>query len=243
MQDDRDNFAAVADEVQLDPIQKGLSWHRHPLALLVEAADDVCYSILDIEDGARLGHVDWSDASKLMMALASKMKSFKRERIEKGHIRERIGYLRAMAITQLIDECSRLFLEKEDEILSGKYTLSLTDDIASHGELGALKELAFKCCYNAPSVVEIELAGYETLGGLLAHFIPAVSTAPALRKTRPGQERKALSLLRGRNVDVDDTTIYRRILRVTDLVSGMTDRYALSTYRRLKGISVPGRIG
>ena len=96
---------------------------------------------------------------------------------------------------------------------------------------------------NAADVIEIELAGYEALGGLLEHFIPAVVPDEASREGRPGREKKALELLRQRGVRIDEPSRYSRILRVTDYVSGMTDRHALATYRRLKGIAIPGRIG
>lgn len=241
---DRDNFKLVANEVQLDLIETDTSWHRHPLALLVEAADDICYSILDIEDGARLRHLEGHQAIQLMESVACKLDGFDKSRLHGQADKAKIGYLRAMAIGQLIRECAELFIEAEADIMSCKFTSPIADHIPSHAELEALKQLAFQRCYNAPSVVEIELAGYEALGGLLGHFVPAVFTdiAPKARDARPKKEQKALALLRGRNVNVDEQSLYHRILRATDLVSGMTDRHALSTYRKLKGISIPGRI-
>jgi dGTPase len=105
----------------------------------------------------------------------------------------------------------------------------------------AQRELKVKV-YQAADVLEIELAGYVALGGLLAHFVPAVVTDPADRQRRPEREGKALELLRRRGVQVDSASLYERVLRVTDFVSGMTDRHALGTFRRLKGIAIPGRI-
>jgi dGTPase len=148
-----------------------------------------------------------------------------------------------MAIGQMIEESAGTFLDVEAGIRGGVHDVALGDVIPSHVELDALKKLARKQCYRAADVIEIELAGYEALGGLLEHFIPAVVPGNEARKARPEREQKALELLRQRGVHVDEPSQYSRILRVTDYVSGMTDRHALATYRRLKGIAIPGRIG
>ena len=87
------------------------------------------------------------------------------------------------------------------------------------------------------------MAGYEALGGLLLHLVPAVVSPPDVRTDLPKQRHKTLVLLAGRGVNVSERGLYERILRVTDHVSGMTDRHALTTYRKLHGISVPGRVG
>jgi dGTPase len=246
-QDDLQALAAVAKESGL-PVAIGQSgtnsWTRHPLAFLVEAADDICYSILDIEDGVRLRHVDAKEAEDLLVAVASKAPAFAADRLKVFHEpRLRVGYLRAMAIGQMIEESADKFLEVEATILRGGQDVALGDIIASRDELEALKKLARKQCYKAAEVIEIELAGYEALGGLLGHFIPAVVPDPAASAGTPERQQKALELLRQRSVRVDEESRYRRILRVTDYVSGMTDRHALATYRRLKGIAIPGRIG
>jgi dGTPase len=222
----------------------GRSWSRHPLAFLVEAADDICYSILDIEDGVRLRHVDAGAAESLLGAVAAKGQAFSLSRLNASdEPRARVAYLRATAIGQMIEESARVFLDVEARVLRGEHDVALGDLIPSHVELDALKKLAHKHCYNAADVIEIELAGYEALGGLLEHFIPAVVPDEASREGRPGREKKALELLRQRGVRIDEPSRYSRILRVTDYVSGMTDRHALATYRRLKGIAIPGRIG
>lgn len=246
-QEDRATLEAIATAMGLHPsVSKagGRSWSRHPLAFLVEAADDICYSILDIEDGVRLRHVDVGEAESLLTAIAAKGRGFSSERLNTfKEPRTRVGYLRAMAIGQMIEESAGTFLDVEAGIRGGVHDVALGDVIPSHVELDALKKLARKQCYRAADVIEIELAGYEALGGLLEHFIPAVVPGNDARKARPEREQKALELLRQRGVHVDEPSQYSRILRVTDYVSGMTDRHALATYRRLKGIAIPGRIG
>lgn len=242
-QAERDIFRAVAEELHLKAIKSGESWHRHPLSLLVEAADDICYSILDIEDGVRLGHVPSEEAIDALRRLASKFPPYNPERCSRQPVKAMMGYLRALSIGQLVKECATKFLEKEEEILRGEFTESLAAAIPSSSELAALTELAQRLCYRAPSVIEIEMAGYESLGGLLSRFVPAVASPIGDRGGLSKQERRTLALLEGRNVNLSEKSVYERILRVTDLVSGMTDRHALTSYRKLCGISIPGRIG
>lgn len=222
----------------------GRSWSRHPLAYLVEAADDFCYSILDIEDGTRLGLVRQERAEELLIPIAQKAEAFSHQRLASlGEAKKgRLGYLRAIAIAQLVDEASQCFLDSESAIVAGGFDRSLAKSIPSAAELAALQDYAKAQCYSAPDVLEIELAGYEALGGLLRRFVEAVTVDESERESSK-RIRSAYSLLakRGGGVNVEDA--YSRILRVTDYVSGMTDRHALVTFRRLHGIAVPGRAG
>lgn len=238
-QDDRPAFAALARETGLVALEAGgaAMWARHPLAFLVEAADDICYSILDIEDGVRLGHVAAAVAEELLAALATAADPARLAAC--GSHLERIGYLRALAIGRMIHACVEVFLDNEAAILAGTYGATLADHIADAAKLQALQALAFETCYRAPEVIEIELAGYRALGGLLSTFVPAAAAdtpaSPVIGKTR--------ALLAGRGVKLTGGSAYERILRVTDYVSGMTDRHALATFRRLTGITIPGRLG
>jgi dGTPase len=116
----------------------------------------------------------------------------------------------------------------------------LPEAIPSKDALEGLTSLARQKCYCARDVLELELAGYEALGGLLECFVPAVTSNDEADK----RAEKVRSLLESRGVRLDDdASDYNRIMRVVDFVSGMTDRYALAMYRRIKGISIPGRVG
>jgi dGTPase len=243
-QEDRHVLDAVAAQVGLIKHRshsEGNAWCRHPLAFLVEAADDICYSILDIEDGVRLGHASLAEATNLFRPLAQRAAGFSQERLRgfEGSPKACVGYLRAMAIGTLISECVDTFLNLEQLILDGTQPKGLAKEIPSKAELRALTEFARTNCYQARSVVEIELAGYEALGGLLECFVGSVV------RDEGGTEREQRFrlLLPKRGGDLRDRTLYGRILRATDYVSGMTDRHALATYRRLKGIALPGRAG
>ena len=235
-QDERAAFVALAGETGLAAIGDAAMWARHPLAFLVEAADDICYSILDIEDGVRLGHVEARVAEDLLAALASSVDPGRLDRC--GDHMERIGYLRAIAIGHMIRQCVDVFVDNEAQILAGAYQVSLADHIPDAAKLQALKDLAFERCYRAPEVIEIELAGYQALGGLLSRFVPAAANEPGANALHD----KTRALLAGRGVKLAGASVYERVLRVTDYVSGMTDRHALATFRRLTGITIPGRL-
>jgi dGTPase len=185
----------------------------------------------------RLGHVAAAVAEDLLAALATSVDPARLAAC--GSHLERIGYLRALAITRMIRACVEVFVDSEAAILAGSHGASLADHIPDAARLRALQTLAFDTCYRAPEVIEIELAGYRALGGLLSTFVPAATAdtpaSPLADKTR--------ALLVGRGVDLTGGSAYERILRVTDHVSGMTDRHALATFRRLTGITIPGRLG
>ncbi len=243
---ERDAFRALCDDVGLLPIEvpgaEAVEAHaRHPLAYLVEAADDICYSILDIEDGVRLNLVTAAEAEERLLPIVRR-DPHHRETATVRSPRDRVGLLRAVAINQLVNECVEAFLASESALREGREARTLKDVIPSGGELAALNGFAREKCYQSAPVLEIELAGYEAIGGLLEDFVDAVVSAEGKPSTR---QKKVLELLRNQSEEESESpepTRYGRLLRVTDYVSGMTDRYALALYRRVRGISVPGRL-
>jgi len=233
-------FSALAEETGLLSLGDSV-WARHPLAYLVETADDICYSILDIEDGARLGHVAHAEVEARLRGLASLSSRFDEGRINAfSEPMDRIGYLRALAIGRLIDQAASVFLDKETQILDGTHGTSLADDIPNANELQGLKNLAFEKCYRAADVLEIELAGFEALGGLLGMFATAAAFDDSATDI-PERFVRVRALLERRGVPLKGLPLYERLVRVADHVSGMTDRHALATFRRLTGIAIPGR--
>ena len=216
------------------------TWRRHPLAFLVEVADDTCYLIVDLEDAAKLGFVPYRDAECLLADLAGN--SVSNGRLERLHDpKERLEYLRAKAIGRLLENAAAVFLENEDAILSGEFDDELLSLSPLAVPLQAVLRLAKDTIYSARPALEIETAGFEVLGALLGLFTNAVE-AKAGHGRFTTRERMLLQLLpvqflgHGGEPDPDP---YIRLLQVADFVAGMTDSYAVDMYRKLKGFDLP----
>lgn len=240
-------------------VPDGDGWRRHPLGWLVEAADDICYRILDLEDGVRLKLIPESEAKEALFKVVSRFPDKITPRRE-----EPIGRLRAQAINGLLRNVGELYEARWDAIREGSMDRSLTDDDSCRDLLDDLGALVAKHCYRNDAVLEIELAGYEILGAILGRAIPAallfqgvpagVNGVPAEQRERvegafsrtrlsmPGdaEARKVLTRLHLLDEVRKAVTAYAAIQLVTDYVSGMTDSFAVSLYRHLHGISLPG---
>jgi dGTPase len=225
-------FAEVAETVGLIPRAEG-AWFRHPLTFLVEAADDTCYLVVDIEDGVQQGCVSPEQAEALLLDLAGGIEGASRLKYLEGPKR-RIEYLRARAIGRLVDEAARIFLENEAAILEGSFDQALFD-VSPVGEtLHKVRQVAEEQIYNARQVMEVMAAGYEVISGLLDGYVDGACGPQTARN------RVWANLL---PADFDQTACessYLRLLQVADMIAGMTDSYAVSAYRRLKGIELPG---
>ncbi|MEQ1586938.1 MAG: deoxyguanosinetriphosphate triphosphohydrolase [Cyclobacteriaceae bacterium] len=213
-------------------------WARHPLAFLVEAADDICYNIIDLEDGCRLGLVSVNETIELLAGiLRQDFNPDKAARIKS--VDEKIGVLRAMAIGKLINDVVDVFLHYETEILSGQFDQALTDLGAYKNELKQIIDISIERIYLARHVVEIESAGFEVLPGLLDEFIKA-----AEHLVKKNQARKYSNLARllpqetASIILTNPDNTYLHFREVVDFVSGMTDRHALSLYRKIKGFEI-----
>ena len=232
--DDETLFSRIASELGLVEKQSGV-WARHPLAFLTEAADDICYRIVDLEDGHRLGRVTFKQTEDLLKPLAFKLGedpltgSYGKIPDDKG----RVEYLRARSINTLIFDAVRAFEENYDAIMQGEFEEELLACSQYKSEIKAIKDLSKKAVYSAPHVLQVEAAGFEVLAGLLKRVVPALVSG----ENRTSADRKVLELVpdqfkRGENE-------YRRLLSATDFISGMTDSYAVTLYRRLSGIELP----
>ncbi|GHT94921.1 dGTPase [Betaproteobacteria bacterium] len=239
-QDDAAAFARVAHATGLDA-RAPFAWHRHPLAFLVEVADDTCYLIVDLEDAARLGFVRNEDAETLLADLAGdSVTGGKLTRISEP--KERIEYLRAKAIGRLLEGAAAVFLENEADIVAGRFDEGLLEASPAATPLQAVKKIAKENIYVARPALEIETAGFEVLGGLLSLFIAAVESGAGQRPMTT-REKMLLKLLPKQFLGAQgkpDANPYLRFLRIADFVTGMTDSYAVDLYRKLKGIDLPG---
>ncbi len=236
-QSEQDLFGEVATQLELIRVGDH-TWSRHPLAFLVEAADDICYSIIDLEDGCRLGLVSFDQTVELLAGILKE--SFDPKKL--GQIPgqdEKIGVLRALAIGKLIDECAAVFLDKEAEILDNRYDQALADNCDSSNALKEISNLSIEKIYRARHVVEIESAGYEVLPGLLEEFAKAGKLY--IEKKLPKKYENLIRLLPPEimaGIDEAPESHYTMLRNIIDFVSGMTDRHALSLYRKIKGISL-----
>lgn len=237
-QTEKNIFREVASELEIPQPNPG-SWQRHPLAFLVEAADDICYSIIDLEDGCSLGLVSYEEARSLFESVISKNKSKLGKLDSLSNQPEKIGYLRALAIADLMEECTTLFLDYEKDILSGKFDRALCDECNSKDALKQIIKISIDKIYCARDVVEIEAAGHEVLPGLLDEF---TKTGEFLM--RKGDSRKYRNLQKLLPGEVETTitsnpgNYYAMLRTVVDFISGMTDRHAISLYRKIKGMSL-----
>ena len=231
-------FAEVATELELIGWGKEV-WCRHPLAYLVEAADDICYSIIDLEDGCSLGLVSFTEAKHLFEAVITKSKS-KLGKLEGIRSQaEKIGYLRALAIADLMEECTTIFLDHENEILNGKFDKALCDVCPSKEALKQIIKISIDKIYCARSVVEIEAAGHEVLPGLLEEFTKACTLIMEQKTSRKYSNlQKLLPDGMISSIKADPKNYYMMLRNTIDYISGMTDRHAISLYRKIKGMSL-----
>ena len=239
-QADRALFADVATTLGLTPLgsESGQSWCRHPLAYLVEAADDICYLIIDVEDAARLRRLSFADAFELLAPLVAAPD--RGRALTLGDQEQRLELLRAKAIGYLIDQVHSCFMDLEDDILAGRFDAELLARIPAAAALRTIKASAVEHIYYAPEVVQVGTAGFRVLAGLLEAFVAAMRERAERGDKASSRSRMLLHLLPssgGAEPPSDDP--YTQLLTVTDFVAGMTDSYALSLYRKITGISLP----
>ncbi len=239
MEAEEEYFAEIAHGLGLGHRAQGI-WVRHPLAYLVEAADDICYHVVDVEDAYRLGILRYEDVEGVLAGIIDDAGLAHRLGAmcdDKG----RIEYLRARSINALVEQAAHRFLAIESELRAGGHDVALLSEVSAAKGMQALRALGEQRIYMAPPVVEIEAAGFEVLAGLLAVFGGAIEAQA--RDQLNARDRMRLKLIPpqflGPNGGVHPDP-YQRLLRLTDFVSGMTDTYAVSLYKKVTGISLPG---
>ncbi len=232
---EREAASFVADHLGLiprsAPDEKYLCWCRHPLAYLMEAADDICYRIADIEDGYFSGLLDFGHTRDLFSPfLTGKQLDYVRDLEEKEEKDSCIHYMRALAIGRSIQAAVDSFTSHEEELLQGSMEQSLIDSSELAAPLNGLYQYAIKNVYQAREVIEVEAMGYKVLGELIDFFMEWVDHPSS------GQARKVAIMLQGTKLPRDDEGRNARLTHMLDYISGMTDSFALETYRKLTGI-------
>lgn len=229
-QAEKDLFAQVAETVGLIRRNDNVAWwSRHPLAFLVEAADDICYSIVDIEDAFRMGYFSFHEARNLLQNIAGlNLNELRENQASKAEI---IKHLRAESINKLVTEAAEIFLGYEPKILSGEFDQDLLSlgNYAPH--LEEIRQAIASRVFQHRDILRIRIAGYEVLGKLFTKFVNAV-----LINNEKGKLISYLLPEEYRPNSDDDT--YSKILKITDYISGMTDSYATSLFQELSGISL-----
>lgn len=233
-QPEKDSFMKIAEALGMMRDKDHADvYKRHPLVYLVEAADDICYNIIDIEDAHRLNILSYQEVEELLIPLTQDVEIEGRLGAI-DDIDSKVSLLRAKAISTLIQQCSNVFFENEKTILSGKFESSLIDHINPQLKriMQRIEKISIAKIYNAQSVVQIEVAGYKVMSGLLEEFVPAY-----IHNTSP-YDKKLVALIPNQYKYPENST-YDKIRSVLDFVSSMTDLYAVELFRKIKGISFP----
>lgn len=222
--------------IQLSKPDEPLRYARHPLVYLVEAADDICYQMMDIEDARKLKLLTHDETKGLYMLFFDEKRKKRIEEVCRivTDVNEQIAYLRSSVIGALIKECTRVFTENEKKILAGEFEGALIKHICS-----PLKEayencsaIALQRIYRSSDVLDIELAGFRVISTLIDLMINAV------RSPEKAYSQLLINRVSGQ-YNVNAPTLYGKIQAVLDYISGMTDVYALDLYRKIKGNSLP----
>lgn len=208
-----------------------LAYERHPLAFLVEAADDICYTIIDFEDGINLGLVSEDFALEYLIKLVKD--SINTAKYNELTTKEdRISYLRALAIGSLINDAVQVFMEHEEAILRGEFHTALTDKSRFKAQMDDIIRLSVKNIYQSREVVEKELVGYQIIQTLLDRFSTALNNEAEGKVS--GYDRLILRLLPER-FRTGNESLYERLLQVCHFVSLLTDGNALELYETING--------
>lgn len=235
-QAEKDIFAGIAEKTGLTVLDKKAGVYvRHPLAYLMEAADDICYGVNDIEDGYAMGIISFKELEETLMPLIDDSKNYGDLAVE----RDKLGYLRAKAIGTLIYETADAFIAKEKDVLAGQIKLPLTEMISRASALEAAKDFAFNRIFRSRDVAIAEIAGFDVLDNLLSAFCSAILAFE--KKTMTMRDENLLLILGDENLHLCRSR-YERFLAVTDYIAGMTDRYAVSLSQRITGSSVSGTL-
>ncbi len=236
-----ESYKKIADELGIScksAPSEPLKYARHPLVYMVEAADDICYEIMDIEDSHKLKILSYAETEHLLLSFFDEDIQQKiRQRIideELTDENEKVVYMRASVIGKLENECVAAFLAHEEEILAGTFEGSLIDHI-SERQKKAYKEcekISYSKIYQSKPVLDIELSGYQIMATLMEVFIEAA--------VNPSRFYSKQLLRRvSSQYDIENENLEERIMAVLDYISGMTDIYALDIYQKINGISLP----
>lgn len=236
-----ESYRKIADELGISCKSapgEPLKYARHPLVYMVEAADDICYEIMDIEDSHKLKILSYAETEHLLLSFFDEDIQQKiRQRIideELTDENEKVVYMRASVIGKLENECVAAFLAHEEEILAGTFEGSLIDHISERQKKAyqECEKISYSKIYQSKPVLDIELSGYQIMATLMEVFIEA-AVSPSHFYSKQLLRRVSSQY------DIENENLEERIMAVLDYISGMTDIYALDIYQKINGISLP----
>ena len=229
-------FEELTRELGMKPNGNGtdLSFARHPLAFLVEAADDICYTIIDFEDGINLGLISEDYALEYLINLVRDTINTKKYN-SLNNTKDRVSYLRALAIGNLIQEAARVFIANEEQILAGEFHRSLLEKCRYEAQMNDIIKLSVEKVYQSKEVVEKEVAGYQVISDLLDVFITAANNA---HEHRDSNYDRLILMLRPEKYNSIPESFYDRLLGVCNMVSNFSDGYALLLRKKIKGVDL-----
>ena len=240
-QTEANDYMKIADELGLickSNNGEPLKYARHPLVYLVEAADDICYEIMDIEDSHKLKILSFQETFDLLIGFFDEdTKASIQKRMEEDGLtddNEKVVYLRACVIGKLENECVKTFVQHEEEILNGTFNGSLIDNISpiQREAYKVCEKVSYKKIYHSKPVLDIELSGYKIMETLMDVFIGA-----AINPNRFYSQQLIRRV--SSQYDIHSDNLETRIMAVIDYISGMTDIYALDIYQKINGMSLP----
>ncbi|MFY9243412.1 MAG: deoxyguanosinetriphosphate triphosphohydrolase [Polaribacter sp.] len=230
-QSEKEAFLDVIMELGMKPKSlENNSFYRHPLAYLVEAADDICYTIIDFEDGINLGLIDEEYALEYMSKLIHGINRDKYYALK--YTKDRTAYLRAIAINSLIDEAVTIFLNNERAILNGDFGKSLLEKCKYEAQINDIINISVAKIYKSKEVIEKEVAGYRIIADLLDVFVTAVNNK--FEGNHSNFDKLVLHLL-PEEYQTETILLYQRIMQICSYVSRMSDSYAIRTHKKLTG--------
>ncbi|MDP2303487.1 MAG: dNTP triphosphohydrolase [Ignavibacteria bacterium] len=230
---DISSFDLIANALGLKKKEFSNGYYRHPLSFLVEAADDICYRIVDLEDGYKLRFVEFNKVKTLLEALILTRKDENLDRLSNIYDEnEQIAYLRSRAIGILIKEAADIFMDNAKDIMIANFDIPLLKKIKALNILSEIEELSVNNIYQSKPVLEIEAAGFEVLSGLLDAFLNA------LFQTESKYYKTIRKLIPKEYLLDESASAYLRIITITLYVSSMTDTYAIEIFKKIRGISL-----
>ncbi|QOD59986.1 deoxyguanosinetriphosphate triphosphohydrolase [Polaribacter haliotis] len=232
-QSEKEAFLEVVEDLGMKQksTTNDISFYRHPLAYLVEAADDICYTIIDFEDGINLGLIEEEFALEYMIKLVKDTIDIKKYHSLK-HKTDRISYLRALAIGVLINEAVDIFLNNEEAILNGTFEKSLLDKCKYEAQINDIIKISVDKIYKSTEVIEKEVAGYRIIADLLDVFVTALNNK--FNGNTSNFDMLVLNLLPD-EYKTETNSLYNRIMQICSFVSRMSDSYAIRMHKKITG--------